>query len=45
MIDFHQFTMAIYEIGDGYSGKIADRTWLENLYARTDGLLYEMGRS
>ena len=44
-IHFHHLAMAIYEMGDGYSGKNVDRTWLENLYAHTNILLYEMGRS
>ena len=43
--DFNNFTLAICEIGDGYSQENVDHPWPENLYARADKIFHEMGRS
>ena len=41
--DINNFPLAIYEMGDGYSWKNADLSWLKNVYARADELLYQVG--
>ena len=45
MDDFHNFTLAIYEMGDGYNQKNVDRSWPKNLHARTDILLHQVGQN